>query len=235
MESERGREWRSFERWAAILTVVVLSATALGWIIERADGAPDLAARNANEHTPATPLKHANPSSTSSISSSTTTPAPPPSSGTLGPPTAGIQSEPVYLDWPLEAGHNDKNAYGGWDYETYSSNGVSYSHAAVMHSSCAIEGADGGDFWIDYDLSRDYRTFSTMVGLSDDSPADMAATYNVYVDGTSAASGSLTFGTARKLDIPVAGALRLRLFVNDSAAQCSNHDRVVWGSPMLTR
>ena len=103
-----------------------------------------------------------------------------------------------------------------------------------MHSSCAVDGADGGDFWIDYNLGRGYSTFSTTVGLSDDSPSDMVATYKVYVDGTNVASRSLTFGMARRLDLSVKNALRLRLFVNDSAPQCSNHDRVVWGSPSLT-
>ena len=64
--------------------------------------------------------------STTSSTVGTTTPEPPTSGETLKPTTRDVQEAPVFLDWVLEAGHDEKNVYGGWDYETYSSNGASY-------------------------------------------------------------------------------------------------------------
>lgn len=114
--------------------------------------------------------------------------------------------------------------------------GQQYGHAVTLSSYCTTH--DGGDFWVDYDLGRSWTRFTATVGLDDRSRASATATYTILADTTPVATGRLTIGQAVPIDVPVTGALRLRLKINDPSTLTSSCDyntwaKVVWGNPTL--
>lgn len=116
--------------------------------------------------------------------------------------------------------------------------GTRYGHTITMGSGC--NGGDGGDYWIDYATDRQWSTFTTTAGLSDESSASTKGTWTLLGDGRPLASGTLALGQPTKVDVPVQGVLRLRLMMHDEGAMpdaCfSGHKAVmVWGEPTLTR
>jgi hypothetical protein len=106
-----------------------------------------------------------------------------------------------------------------------------------MEPGC--ENADGGDYWLDYDLGRHWSTFTATVGALETDPSDASATYTVYGDGERLASGNVSLTQARNLRISVKKYLRLRLLVNDPQApnrSCGFSDNYyyVWGNAQLS-
>ena len=63
----------------------------------------------------------------------------------------------------------------------------------------------------DYALNRKVTSFQAVVGLGDSGATDTPVTFEVWVDGKLAYSGTFNFGRARWITVPTAGALRLRL------------------------
>lgn len=183
------------------------------------------------------------------VSTTTPPPSPPPSSGSsttssaAGTTSAGTTSStglPTSSEYltardPVDSdrrGHNGSQSFG-----TFKSSGVQYGHAVSMGVLC--ENSDGGDYWVDYDLARSWKTFTTTVGLRDDSPATANATYSLILDNNVVATGPLALGTATPIDVPVTGVLRLRLKINNPSAGETTCDgnlfrtQVVWGDPKL--
>src|SRR5262245_19522753 len=69
----------------------------------------------------------------------------------------------------------------------------------------------GGEGKVYRALSRDWSRFTATVGISDDSPAQSAATFKVFLDGKQVAGGDLVLGRPPQLDLDVSQKLRLRL------------------------
>lgn len=150
-------------------------------------------------------------SATATTSARSTTP--PPSTASASSTSGVDPSETAYLS-QLEYVDEDVAAvYGRLRADTYSTGGEQYGRSVLLFSSCGNR--DGGNYWVEYDLSQDYTRFTAAVGLSDDSAADSAVTYSITGDQRPLAAGPLTLGQVDALDIDVSGVLRLRLLIND--------------------
>jgi hypothetical protein len=117
------------------------------------------------------------------------------------------------------------------------SDGVRFEHPVALDPGCYNQWS--GSAWIDYLLERQYQLFSATVGLDDQTPAGVTATYTVLGgDGKKLASGSLVPGAATKIKVSVGGEYRLRLWINvpdpNNAAGCSSYfPHVVFGDASL--
>ncbi|MDN5933049.1 MAG: protein kinase, partial [Pseudonocardia sp.] len=110
----------------------------------------------------------------------------------------------------------DEDAAAGNSYTErgdFAAGGDVYGRSLQLKVSCG--GRDGGDYWIEYDLSQDYTRLTAAVGLADTSAADSAVTYEITGDQRPLASGQLTLGRVDGVDVDVTGVLRLRLLIND--------------------
>lgn len=107
--------------------------------------------------------------------------------------------------------------------------GQTYEHTVTM-TSCDPSYPEE----VEYDLSRQYQTFSSIVGVPDDSPTSATAHYKVYGDGELLKETEASFGKPANLETSVAGVLRLRL-----TATCDSSDEIfltaVWADPTLVR
>lgn len=167
----------------------------------------------------------------------TTVAAPPPSGTPTAEPTAtsGRSTSDAYLSdlRPVERGRSGS----GWAEPGVATvSGTRYAHAVMQRAYCTSR--DGGDTWADYDLSRSWSRFTTVVGLDDTSRASASVTYKVLADQAVVASGALTLGQSVPIDVSVAGALRVRLQINDPSATrptCGTRTdaQVAWGDATL--
>lgn len=94
--------------------------------------------------------------------------------------------------------------------------GRQYGRGVTLNVFCS--NSKGGAYWVDYDLARRWSRFNVVAGLSDASPTTSTATFTVLVDGRPVAGEQVTLGQAVPIDVPVDGALRLRLRSRDSVA-----------------
>lgn len=166
--------------------------------------------------------------STTAAASTTTTVSGATPTGADGSP---VGSGPTYLSSTQAVGY-DSNG-GGYRQGAYATNGVSYGHSLAVSPSCG----DGGDDWIDYNLSRAHTTFTATVGVSDDSAPQTTSTYSVLLDGKVAATGQLRLGMSVPLTLPVTGVLRLRLLISAPKAMtsCNNGKfQTVWGDAQVS-
>ncbi|MGD9525246.1 MAG: protein kinase [Dehalococcoidia bacterium] len=171
------------------------------------------------------------PSATETSTTSEPTPTPTPPEPTS---PGGLPPTPQFLDALRPVDTDDRT--GTWRTGQASTSGTQHSHAVTMAASCS--GRNGGDYWIEYDLARDWNTFTATVGLRDDDASDATASYKVLVDNQILTSGSLTIGKTAQVNVPVTNALRLRLLINNptiGTSDCTGAKAsVLWGTPTLT-
>jgi serine/threonine protein kinase len=217
----RPRRRRRKVKAVAALAFVLLTAALAGYIYLKQMAEPTTAA------TPA--LAQPLPSSTVSAPAE-------PNESTTTDSRSVTPAGPVYLSdsAPVEDGQG-----GIWKREAGSVSGQSFGHALKTRAICDEQSQD---YWVDYNLARNYSRFTAKVGISDSARASSKASYNVLVDGRTVAGGDLIFGQAVPLDIPVDNVLRLRLQVNEhedaTKTNCYSGNNgpafVVWGDPMIT-
>ena len=139
----------------------------------------------------------------------------------------------------LEYIDDDQKATSGY-YRTdgpYKANGKEYSHGIAMNSGC--QNRDGGDYWVDFDIGRQYKKLVGDVALYDKNSAGIKMKYQLLIDGESRVEKTLLTGQTEKLNIDVAGGLRLRLLVHDprprNLTSCGSEGRayVIWGDLQL--
>ena len=156
------------------------------------------------------------------------------------PPTPTVPAPPqtAYLSQMDIVGFDYASSTGVNDQGSYQVNGTTYGHSIVLNPGC--QNADGGDFWIEYDLGKKWSLLTAKVGASETDAEDAAFSYTVYGDGRVLASGHATLSQPQSLRVNVRGYLRLRLMISDPGSterECgfSNgpHD-YVWGNAMLT-
>jgi hypothetical protein len=70
---------------------------------------------------------------------------------------------------------------------------------------------EGAPAAMEYVLNREVTRFEAVVGIADRSASDTPVTFRVLVDGRSRFLATLPFGTAKRVSVPVAGALRVRI------------------------
>ncbi|WP_017569760.1 protein kinase domain-containing protein [Nocardiopsis halotolerans] len=105
-------------------------------------------------------------------------------------------------------------------------NGEAYSRALVP-TDCGSSECTG---WVDYNLGRDWTTFTATIGIDDTSSASATTTFTVHVDGEAEVTETLRLGETLDIEVDVTDALRLRLAVE------SDDEGIypVWADPALT-
>ncbi|RKS09612.1 serine/threonine protein kinase [Nocardiopsis sp. Huas11] len=90
-----------------------------------------------------------------------------------------------------------------------------YSRALVSGDNC---GSDYNECvgWADYNLSRDYTSFTAVVGVDDTSSATGTVTFTVFAERESLISETVQLGETVELDVDVTDVLRLTLGVEAS-------------------
>ncbi|MFW6639991.1 protein kinase domain-containing protein [Nocardiopsis algeriensis] len=147
------------------------------------------------------------------------------SSGNTGAPASGestllTQMEIVDDDgnyWKPEAGRAQVD-------------GEVYTRALVPGGHCADWDNTECTGWIDYDLGRDWSTFTAVIGVQDTSRSGATTTFIVHVDGEQKVTETLRLGETLEIEVDVRDALRLRVEVQ------SDDDSIypVWADPTLT-
>jgi serine/threonine protein kinase len=219
---------RRGRRLPLVVAAVVILAIAIGAVFAYLTGA-------GNNQQPSDQAQGLTAPTTTSPSTLSSTAAGPtvitssPSTATTGLPTT---SQYLSNTTPIERDGSN----GGYDTNAAMISGQQYGHAITMYSVCTNH--DGGDYWLDYNLSRSWTRFTTTVGIDDRSRASSTATYTLLADNKPVATGQLTIGKAVPIDVPVNGVLRLRLKINDGWAlnpKCgyNTYAKLAWGDPTL--
>jgi serine/threonine protein kinase len=173
----------------------------------------------------------ADPTDTSSLSPTDSGPFP------SSPPPATTQwvSAMSYVDYDRDSGEGSGLVQTG----AFDTNGHTYVHSVRMWSgSCYNTNADGGDYWYEYDLAREWTVLTAVIGLEDGSPASSSMSWVISGDNKPLASGTQTLGTSRSLKISVKNVLRLRVKVNypgsTNTRNCDHFPTMIFGNLELT-
>ncbi|MCZ7429389.1 NPCBM/NEW2 domain-containing protein [Micromonospora sp. WMMA1949] len=164
------------------------------------------------------------PQATTPAGSAPTTPAAP-ATGTPVAATTGAASSPVaagtwLFDLPAVDGGN------GWEQRAETVDGKRYDHSLVA-STCSATDDESESF----NLGKRFAAFRATVGVPDDVPDSFRARFTVLVDGEVVFRRDLGLGGTAALDVPVTGALRLTLRVDDVGL--SGCDDAAWIEPRL--
>ncbi|MDO3685775.1 NPCBM/NEW2 domain-containing protein [Micromonospora sp. C28ISP2-4] len=114
----------------------------------------------------------------------------------------------------------------GWEQRAETVDGKRYDHSLVA-STCTATDDESESF----NLGRRFAGFRATVGVPDDVPDSFRARFTVLVDGEVVFRRDLGLGGTAALDVPVTGALRLTLQV-DNVGQ-GGCDNGVWIEPRL--
>lgn len=138
----------------------------------------------------------------------------------------------VYLGG-CNGGLNPVSANGGSCGQN-SINGVTYVRS-YSFSWCDFMSSCFSTDFAEFDLSRDFHTFTATLGLSDDSESAASALFEIVVDGQTKFSQTIGLGTAVPVSIDVSSALRLRLQVTPINVPNNSQDsgRGVFGEPVV--
>jgi hypothetical protein len=215
------------------LSVALRVAVSLTVTVTAAIGGAKYA--QSGEDKAADPVAHEKPSTTTTTEATTTTSTTEPDTTSTSEDTTDATSPTVGSVVTLDqVDAVDREGYPGIRaFPQARTNGRAYPHALAAGASCG-----GADSWADYDLSRDWSRFTTTVGISDDSPAQSAATFKVFLDGKQVATGDLVLGRPTQLDLDVSQKLRLRLEMLNTTcgrpyAQRSSGEAIVFADPSL--
>jgi serine/threonine protein kinase len=206
----------------------LIAAVALVLVIGLAVGASYLTSRPGDGQTAAGPPPTTAPAAATPAAVAPTTA----SSRSALPASARYLSDLTPVERDNHTGDN-----GGVSTVSATISGQQYGHAITLSAFCTTR--DGGDFWADYDLARSWSRFTATIGIDDRSRSSSTATYTILADNVPIARGSLAFGRAEPIDLPVSGVLRLRIQINDPYAttpSCTYNAwaKVAWGDPKLT-
>ena len=105
--------------------------------------------------------------------------------------------------------------------------GVAYEHSITLSGT-------GNRRIVEYAPAGTWSTFTTTVGLTDDSAADGHARLEIYADGRSAWSGVATLGAPLPVSLNVAGVQRLRFEVSGWTDGSSNNSSLALGAARFT-
>ena len=121
---------------------------------------------------------------------------------------------------------------GGWEPETGRAqvDGQVYTRA-LAPGSCADAEYRECTGWVDYDLGRNWTTFTATIGVQDDSRAGAATTFVVHVDDEPVVTETLSLGEPMEIEVDVRDALRLRIEVESD----DYNIHPVWADPTLLK
>lgn len=121
---------------------------------------------------------------------------------------------------PVEGGES-------WERGPRDVNGKTYKQSIYVPLTCSVSTAG-------YNLGRQHKRLSAMIGMADDASADDVIRFIVLRDGQVALTRDLRVGQDAAVDLDVTGVLRLTLKVTSP----NGHDCVegaVWAEPQLFR
>ncbi|WP_026118758.1 NPCBM/NEW2 domain-containing protein [Nocardiopsis salina] len=129
-----------------------------------------------------------------------------PSEDPSADPTEGVEDGETMLT-RMEPVDNDS-----WDpsAERVEIDGEVYNRA-LFSEDCGAHMSCAG--WAEYNLSRNWDTFTTSVGITDESASGETATFSVQVDGETVATESTALGELVEIEVDVSDALRMRVEV----------------------
>jgi hypothetical protein len=134
----------------------------------------------------------------------------------------------VYVQMPRGTGELDT--------EAVKADGVTYQYPVALDAGCY--NAWNGTSWIEYDLGKQDEALKATVAIADDALPGTTGSYAVVVDRKTVASGNLVPGQSAKINVPLAGASRLKLMANfpdpTGAGGCGTfYPRMVFGDAQL--
>ncbi|MGW5265646.1 NPCBM/NEW2 domain-containing protein [Microbispora sp. NPDC004025] len=115
----------------------------------------------------------------------------------------------------------------GWERGSRTVGAKVFPHS-VVGSTCFS--ADDSD--VSFDLGRRFRRFQATVGLADDAHSGSRTRFTVFLEGRQLFSRDLRLAEQARVDVPVAGGLRLVLHVEPvGLTECGA--TAVWGEALL--
>ncbi|WP_439427545.1 NPCBM/NEW2 domain-containing protein [Micromonospora sp. LA-10] len=168
------------------------------------------------------------PDRTSPVGAAPTTAAAPatgtPVAATTGVPTATGVPASGATTWLYDVPSVDGGK--GWEQGAETVDGKRYDNSLVA-STCSATAEESESF----NLGKRFAGFRATIGVPDDVPDVFRARFTVLVDGEVVFRRDLGLGGTATLDVPVTGALRLTLHVdNVGPGGCDNG---VWIEPRL--
>nr|BFD95441.1 hypothetical protein KitaXyl93_68010 [Kitasatospora sp. Xyl93] len=144
-----------------------------------------------------------------------------PGSASPSAPTTGAQylseAEPLSTSYGVETG-------------PVAVNGRNYARSVSLRTDRSSIPTNEAE----YNLERSWQSFHATIGVRDDSPTDAVLTFEVLVDGRSAARAVLRLGQSQDLNLGVSDALRLKIAVTYTAtADTSTYCYGAWGDARL--
>jgi len=88
--------------------------------------------------------------------------------------------------------------------------------------------------WAEYNISRNYATFTSVIGLDDDSPSGSTFTFRVFVDNQATPLKTVGVGETETISIDgISNGLRLKLQVSgeEVRSECATP---IFANPTLT-
>jgi len=231
------RESRAPVGWIAALVVLAFLAGVLllrgrGDDEPRADAAGDVTAARSGASTsgPSSTTLGNTTSGTAATSTtvkaaapSTTVPAttatkPIVTTGTTLPPTVYLSD----MDYVEQGGVNYPQA------GLVKVDGVNYVHGITFKNMFCRD-----TVYFDYDLSKNYTSFTTLAGIPDSGRSDSPNILAIYLDGRKEWEQSLSVGSPQQITLPVTGVLRVRFEITrENTRYCT---AVALGDPVLTK
>lgn len=105
-------------------------------------------------------------------------------------------------------GTGDYSGFDQSDDQSVEMNGELYENALLASAGYADPGEQA--LW-DINLGRDWKVFTAVIGLTDDSDSEAKGRFRVYLDGKRIAKYDVAFGHQKKVKLDITGGLRLRL------------------------
>ncbi|QJT04068.1 hypothetical protein G9272_30430 [Streptomyces asoensis] len=117
---------------------------------------------------------------------------------------------------------------GGVDAGAADINGRGFARSVTLSANAA-----GPVSFAEYNLGRQWRTFSATVGLRDDSPTGGSLTFEVVVDGSKKYGKGIPLGESQEVKVDVTHALRMKLIITYAGQEAGSYYYGSWGDAKL--
>lgn len=97
--------------------------------------------------------------------------------------------------------------YGSWEAGRAEMDGEAYNRVLRTTEGCYA----GCVSWAEYNLSRNWETFTATIGLDDNSRSGQSVTFTIYLDGEVEWRETATLGEVLEAEVDVSDTLRMRL------------------------
>jgi hypothetical protein len=212
----------------AIVAGACVIAVLGGWLIYRTTGS-DGSGQTQAPPTPAVVVTTVPPTSGSPKAG----PDPSPSQTKTATPKTELLTELH----PVDKGGFNGNRYLDVGSGTVNDVSYAYGHALVSHGNFDVTGCEG---YSEYNLSKQWKSLSMLVGI-DDNSQDTTAAITVTLDNKTLFEGVVSVAKPERLTLKVTGGLRLHIGFDTSSGDSSAYGSycavgdIVIGNPTLSR